>query len=243
MTDYFEHIEDYKNHRLSEEAKKAFELAMVRDDSLQHAVDNHEVAMDVLDGIYEDQLRGMISEHDKQKKKLNTTKTDKNTSLGTTNKKKKNWWWMIGLLAIIFLITIFVLKWSAKETISNTTQFAQIYNPPSWPLQRGDDHDDISKAMSMYFNGNKNQAKSKLSLLESPISQYWLSELYLLEERMDSTLYHLPNMDMIPNKKDRIHFMHILSLYYSGKKDDAIKLIQNLPSDISPYYKKKYEKL
>lgn len=62
MTDYYDHIDDYINGLLTGEERAAFKAAMAKDAGLAAAVENHDVAMDVIGSMIEDEVRGVIGE-------------------------------------------------------------------------------------------------------------------------------------------------------------------------------------
>ena len=61
MRDYYELIEDYKQNALSSELRQEFEDAMLQDDQLKLAVENHSIVEEALDLLLEEDIRGEIS--------------------------------------------------------------------------------------------------------------------------------------------------------------------------------------
>jgi len=62
MIDYFIHIDDYTNGRLTESAKEAFEAEMSINEELRLAVDNHDIMNLVVDMAWEDDARQVAVE-------------------------------------------------------------------------------------------------------------------------------------------------------------------------------------
>jgi len=61
MTDFFEHISAYKAGKLQGEDLKAFEAELNSNKELQAAVDNHDVVEELLDLMWEDEVRDVVS--------------------------------------------------------------------------------------------------------------------------------------------------------------------------------------
>ena len=59
--DYYDLIEEYLKNNLSESDKVAFEQEMAADDQLRLAVENHDVAMEVVGSIFEGEIREVIN--------------------------------------------------------------------------------------------------------------------------------------------------------------------------------------
>ena len=61
MTDFFEHIDDYVAGRLTDKALEAFEAAMYADQDLRAAVENYDVAEEVMGLMIEEDVRGVMA--------------------------------------------------------------------------------------------------------------------------------------------------------------------------------------
>jgi hypothetical protein len=156
--------------------------------------------------------------------------------------KRMNWMRWASAAAVVF-----VLGWWGMDMLTGVDDsqlYSEIYSDPSWPAERGDDETDLSKSIIKYLTGNKDVAKLELQKLSSTESNYWLAEIYFKEMKFDSTLLFLPiELGAENNKRDRINYLKILSLYFDGDKIESKEAFDKLPQDTDSYYQKLYSKL
>lgn len=62
MKDFYDHIDDYINERMSPEERAAFDLELAINSQLDQAVKNHPAAMSLIESIIEEETRASISE-------------------------------------------------------------------------------------------------------------------------------------------------------------------------------------
>ena len=60
MIDFYEHIGAYKSGKLEGEMLSSFEAELSKNPELQAAIDNHDVVEELLDFMYEDELRSCL---------------------------------------------------------------------------------------------------------------------------------------------------------------------------------------
>lgn len=252
--DYFERIEEYLNNTLSENDKQAFEEEMGKDAKLKQAVEDHEAAMDVVGSILEGEVRKVIGEEElkigdgaveveddvEDKGKM---ETGKKGIENVAKVKRMNWMRWAAAASLVF-----VLGWWGMNQFSennNSQLYASMYSDPTWPLERGQDSSDLNASIVKYFNTSKEEAKTELKSYSTPEARYWLSEVYFKEMKFDSTLLYLPKVsnDIDNERRDRINYLKILSLYFDGDKVAAKEANSTLPSDTDVYYNQIYSKL
>lgn len=87
MTNFYEHIDDFKTGNLSDGDAQAFEAAMKEDSSLQKAVENHDVMEKVLDYLEEEHMREAI-EKVRASERTNDKKNISENSIGNVKTAK-----------------------------------------------------------------------------------------------------------------------------------------------------------
>ncbi|MFT4534014.1 MAG: hypothetical protein ACJA1A_003537 [Saprospiraceae bacterium] len=240
MIDYYDHIDDYVNGLLTGAELDAFEAAMVEDSGLADAVANHDVAMEVIGSLMEDEVRGVIGEVERE----STSSLAQDVDSQDVQKGKIRWMKVIRIVAAACVVG--VLGYWGISNLTNEEQvlFAEVNSEPAWPSQRGDEANSLSDIFGQYFSGKKNKAKIELKLSKMEDAPLWLSEIYLQEEKFDSVLIFLPtDTNSIKIKRDRINYLKILSLYYLKNPIEAIAVYKNLPKDTDQFYLDIYTKL
>ena len=136
--------------------------------------------------------------------------------------------------------------WGVRQLQPNDSAlYAKVYSDPSWQTERGGEENELAEITVKYFEGDESGAKSDLKGSSIADKNYWLAELYLREMKFDSTLLYLPTAVDSDNKlkRDRINYLKILSLYFSGNRAEAETVIQDLPEDTDTYYRDVYDQL
>lgn len=190
MQDYFAHIDDYLEGRLSEENKNLFERELLSNTELRAAVENHELIKEVSLGFLEDEVRQTISE---------------------SGKRRERKWWILILILVIGLIVWFLKGESEPETIEINRNFAQNYIPPTWPIERGA-QDNLSKALSLALSGREMEGIRQIKSLDTTeiVRNYWIAEVFAKSGQIDSVEYYLPKTSEEQGVLKRIEFLNKL---------------------------------
>lgn len=231
MQDPYEHIEAYLAGALSPEHKAAFEAAMASDDQLKQAVEDFGFMDLIGEALVEQEIRGLVDAE------VESGAVEEELPL----RRIPNRLWpklllvLIGI-AVLWVINTYVIA-KQKET-KHQPLFAEVINEPAWPGSRSDNPTKIEEFIALYQSGQEAIAKDSLKALSTAESYYWVSELYLNEQKFDSTLFFL-QLDLDTDDKlrrDRKQFIHILALYFSGDKFRAKTAYASLPDDVHEYY-------
>jgi len=239
--DYYDQIGDYINNALSEEERKAFELEMERDEQLKVAVENHGAAMDVVGSIFESEVRSVIEDESLKIGNEGVKVEEKDNGKGA-KVKRMNWMRWAAAASVVF-----VLGWWGMNQLSddNAKLYADTLVDTNWPINKGQDENEISQSISKYLSDMQEEAKSELKSYSTAEANFWLSEIYYNEMKFDSTLLYLPSIDKNMDKKrrDKINYLTVLSLYFSDDKKQAKDYFINLPADTDEFYLRHYAKL
>lgn len=237
MLEYFDHIEDYKQGRLSEADLLAFEAELVINADLRSAVDNYELAKEISLGYLEEEVRAVLNEKVADKKPT------------FVQKWNQNFTWR-SIAATLFVLVIGGAYLFNNELISlkdnnNPITFSELLVDPVWPIERGVDDGKLSKAIIMALDGYTNAAVDSLKQLNLPIEirNYWIAEVFTKAMMSDSALFYLPEANGTLIRRDRIHYLDIINLYQLKKYHLVNQRIAKLPDDTDEWYIKLYEKL
>ena len=244
MMDFYEKIGDYLSDQLSEAEKKAFEQGMVEDSALKEAVENHPLAMNIIDTFIESEVRQSIHESEKgsEAQKIDQIKIQ---ILKTRQQRTRNSNIIILISGIIFSAFILYYYFKENKTVSKDQIFAEVYDQPNWPTNRGSIEDSLTEIISIYLAGNANEIKDELKTLKNPESAYWLSEIYLWEQQADSTLKYLPKVQFNTpkNRRDRLLYQEILAYFLKDDLSKVYELKNSLPPDVDTYFLDRLERL
>jgi hypothetical protein len=157
-------------------------------------------------------------------------------------KKNFKWVWMAASLLIISIAGyMFLMDNDPKEAVT----FASLYQAPAWPVERGQNNDDLSNAIGIALDGDLNQGISMLKNSDNSqvTKNLWISELFANVGQVDSLLHYLPQTSDDFTTRDRINYLRIIALYHQGKKQEVKQLIDALPPDTDKWYLGVYEKI
>lgn len=207
-------------------------MALTKDEALAIEVDNVRIAKNLGKAVLESEVRELLSGREtlKKNKRLNTKSTSDNKIIKGL------------IITVIILIGFTVIYFFLSKPLNTNVKFADVYIKPIDPSERGSATDDISNAIRLFRNGDTSQSKFILKNINSVESRYWLSELYLQEEKGDSVLMYLPEATSMINKRDRLNYLRILSYFLNGQQDKLQNAIDSLPQDTDEFYMKIYEK-
>ncbi|MBP6235362.1 MAG: hypothetical protein KA270_01735 [Saprospiraceae bacterium] len=123
MSDPFEHIDAYIQNQLSEADKKAFEEAMLHDNTLRSAVENYHLVMGIGMGLLEVEVRDILNKESNKIKPVS----------------KPNYkWWIPVFIIFLAILSYFFLKY--YETNQFEERIAYVMNdyvPPQVVFTRG----------------------------------------------------------------------------------------------------------
>jgi hypothetical protein len=167
MIDYYDHIDDYVNGLLNGAELDAFEAAMAEDSELAKAVANHDVAMDVIGSLMEDEVRGVIGEVEGEE--VSSYLQSRSSKFNLI--KKRTWKYSLAAASIIGLIVVStILVQKNKRDILYTQRFQEIentYEKPVYYIERGGEKTDPLEKAITYFNQRKYKlAKDQLTSLD-----------------------------------------------------------------------------
>jgi len=162
VIEYYEHIDDYIDGRLSSEARQAFEDAMKTDASLKLAVENYMDAAKLSEGLLEMDIMETINNF----KNKSQEKIDYSTS------KSKKWLWFV-LLATVLALSIF---WyiNDKESTLHQNQILATYIRPN--------DDDATKSMDTIGMTTFQKGKYFFQLNRFEESEEWLKKFVSTEK-------------------------------------------------------------
>jgi len=220
MIDPYDHIHDYLNGSLNKEQTAIFEVALKEDATLRAAIEHADVLTDVTDALIEEEVETAIAALEPSE--------EERPGYG------RIWIFIIG--ALIAALAVWYFTRGNVPSATSEMLYAEVYTEPAWPITRSDNRDTLQKIISDYFAGDMVTSKNALQRLDHPDAQYWLSELYLKEQKPDSTLLYIPTVFSDNVRRDRVLFLEILS--YDLKKDHkkVRQLIEELPDDMDGYY-------
>ncbi len=225
---YNEHIADYCDGYLSDADKANFENAMHNNKKLSTAVERYQAGKKIAEGLFEVEVLDTL----RQLKEESQPETGDLPKRGVALKK-----W---LMAASFLgIILYSWYWlSGNKTPDNAGLFAELYEEPIWKGERSTTADMLAEATSFYLNGDFEKAKRMLldSVQNQKIARLWLSEMYLKNGQLDSTIFYLPAIDDLPAKKDRILYLNMIIAIKNGQLAQAKKYARQLP-------RREYEKV
>ncbi len=158
MIDFYEHIGAYKNGKLEGDMLKLFETELSKNPELRAAVDNHDVVEELMDLMYEDELRSVLNEESKDAIPTQTIDATENV------KKLPYLRWMTIAASLAAVIAIGFLFKDQFSTPSNEDLFAKHMSAYMGNVVRGDalEDDSISACdKGHYFLDKGNVEKAK----------------------------------------------------------------------------------
>jgi len=213
--------------------------AMSTDQALKQAVEDYPIAKMISESLIEDEVRGILGEKidGKQEAEIHSKVAIRKTKIKSIN--SFYWKWLIAACIVG------IVGWTGFELMQSKNDnvlFADLVVPTIWDTSRSsDDTNLIQNAINDYQSGNTNLAKSKLRNYNTNQANYWLAEIYFNEEKYDSVLIQIPTISEAFEKRDKINYLKIISLYALGNKDEMYQVIENLPPDTDQYYLNRYK--
>jgi len=205
MTDYFEHIGDYKSGKLTGEALLAFEKELAVNQELKAAVSNHDVLDELLDLMWEEDVRKVMVEE----------KTEKKASFFRLRNM---------LLIAASILALIVCAWLIQSQLSN--QHEKLYTEYYAPfidvnVARGENNEpqELTPCNLGHFymdEGRYEEAKevflsdlSKVNYDCTEKSQWYLSLYYL---KFEQELERDELLEKIINSPDHVYYDKALKL-------------------------------
>jgi len=228
MQDPYLHIEEYIAGNLSVEDSVTFESAMASDKRLRQAVEDFNLVGLIGEALLEEEIAGIVGEEMDRNDDGNTINDSNHT-----NFKVLKWLVAAGL--------VLLLGWWGSSLFTQKTDaelFAEVLVDPAWLDERSDGDNVYRHLTAMHRRGETSRATDSLKSIKTSESAYWLSELYLREQKFDSTLLYL-QLDLLNDDKlrrDRKLYLHIIALYFSGDHFSAKTAYESLPDDVDKWY-------
>ena len=144
-------------------------------------------------------------------------------------------------VAAVFLVLIGYIGIKLFRDTQGKPSFSEVYEPPVWPGARGEEG-QLAEFIGLYDSGQKSAALDSLKtsiLIEDRDRYYWLTELFLIQENIDSTQSYLNLCDKSSRRRDRLNFIQALVFLHQNEKNKLKDFISNLPEDTDPYYRSK----
>jgi len=224
--DYFDHIEDYLNHKLTDEERTSFELAMQTDETLASAVRDYPLAHTIAKSFIELEVR----------QQLESLSQEKAQSMGRKL-------FSIRRIAAIFIIAVggFLLyKIFSPDRYSPDEIYATLYEKPYSNITRAekDSLSSLDSALYYFEEEHWDDAKILLTRLLNVDSLVMKSQYYLGHIAMANKDY----------AEAKIKFGHIVSLGESQFHDPSlyqlmiIHLMEKSKDKAKPIFKELEEK-
>lgn len=207
MNDFFDHIENYCENQLSLKDKALFEQELKSNAELRKAVENYPTSKDMASALLEMDILESI-EHAKGNPRYET-----NLGEGKKVSAKINGLWLSMFVVFITLLAYAYISYkdSNENKSSKEVQFAQVYKEPIWPIVRSTEDTLMQKAMFLFLQKDEIEDAKFLVLQDTLISEemrrYWVAEMYLKMDNLDSVKMYLPNVNQNHVKAERIEII------------------------------------
>lgn len=197
--DYDEKIQDYLDGQMSQSEINSFEMVMNNNPTLKNEVAKYQSAKDVAKYLLEYDIKTTLDKY--------RIENDRGKSFASK-------YWMVILISLIVLVTGFLIarhfQKKAKETEERKYDLA--YVEPMWPIVRSGGSDlQMQKAMYLFLTENKlDQAKTIIltdTLLDVTMRKYWVFEMYLKSNNVDSAKVYLPVLPDGHPKAERVNLL------------------------------------
>ncbi|MBC7884828.1 MAG: hypothetical protein H7X99_05100 [Saprospiraceae bacterium] len=226
-------IEKYTDNALNLEEQILFENRLKSDDKFRQEVEKYRLARVVASAIIEDEILGHLS-------KVTSNK-------GNIFLHYKKWWILLALILVMFSVIIWWTQKTTHDIQQDNTLFAQIYEEPVWPVERGGE-DKLQLIISDYLTGHQHEA---ITVLENEIStfpdsvmlKYWLTEMYIKEKNTAKSSQYLDVLKSVPSLKDRVTYLEIIWLIQKGDEQEAIRKIDAVYDGVDNHYQSLYDNI
>lgn len=116
MSDPFEHIDAYIQNQLSEAENKAFEVAMLQDETLRSAVENYHLVKGIGMGFLEVEVRDILNKE--------------NNKIKPVSKPNYKWWIPVFIIFLAILSYFFLKYYKTKQREERIAYVMNDYVPP-----------------------------------------------------------------------------------------------------------------
>jgi len=168
MEDYFEHIDDYMEGKLSSDQHALFKKEIVKNSSLKEAVSNYHDAKKLSEGFLEADIMETLSSIEFQ---------EKEPSAKTKTPSQFKWLKILGMLLVLFLIGLKIGK-----NIKSKTNKEEILASYIKPIDM-----DATKSIDTVGMNSFEKGKYFFALNKFQESEEWLT-LYLSNEKNEKAL-------------------------------------------------------
>ncbi len=222
-------FDQYLAGELDTQAMESFNKRLAEDKQLKESFNLYQSMNDYLDdtNTHESALHTLKNIH------LSETKAKKSTHY---------LWWVL----LLVLLGLTILYWVFKPNVkSQEEQFFAYYEEPTWPSTRSDAK-PLELAIHRFINEHAQLGINQLRK-DPNIGQYdknlWLAEMYLHEQKPDSCLLYLKQVNVPDNLRDRKLYMEALCYWLKRDNVSLNKIKETLPKDLDPYYLGKIKEL
>lgn len=232
MMDPYDHIEEYINGQLSEQDRIVFEELMAKDDALKNAVEHHDVAMNIVSSLIEDEVRGVLSEEG------SSSSSSRKTIVRKISNSTK---WSI---AASFIIMMSIGLYFTNKNIESN-QFAARYQETKKFLQlpensttRGEVSigNKLEEGVNLFELRQWEESKIVFSSLlgdnqyNNDTIQFYLGHIHYRLQDFDKAVYHFKNISTNSELNTQSEIMLGLSYYVLGNKEKAKVILSSHPT-------------
>lgn len=221
---------DFHNNLLSPHDRKAFNNRLSNDSIFK---ENYEIYLS---------MQTFLDKQSQHGEALHSLRNFHQDAVRQSHSNSKRTRYIImGIIGILALLMSYYFTNKTKK-VSSQALYAQIYEAPNWPSERGG-NSTLEQAVYDFKNNNKKTAIDSFynsKNITSDDKNYWLAELHLSQNQPDSTLHLIKKIEN-PVLKDRLLYLELMSYLL---KDDIVALrkkLNNLPENISPFYQKRID--
>lgn len=229
--DYYDRIEAYLNKTLSEDENNAFEKAMENDPELRAAVENHDVAMDVVSAIIEGELREIIDIEEKaiENGKLRIENVE-NNEVGKEKRagrmRRLDWMRWAGAAVVVLVVGWWGLGENANDKLLSETDKIHHKNARPGSLRGGNDTGDVKDSITSTFRRGRFEQSLELSKkLEnknpSQFTHYYIAQNLFKLRRHDQCIETIRSKPQYLD--EHLQIILVMSLLLVDEKSEAIE--------------------
>lgn len=231
--DYYDQIEAYLSESLSASDKAAFERAMDEDAGLKQAVADHGVAMDIVGGILEDEIRQVI-QHEEERHKGQESSADGNRTEPSTKSNTLRWMrWAAAAVVVLALGWWGQTEYTLRQQKVRMNIALTLYSKPSSDGVRGnEDLKDLEEKAIKAFNLNRyEEARVLFTELgnneeHKGLSSFYLGHISFLENDYEESIKHLNLSKRSGYRVDEANQILVFN-YFILRMDSEILELQN----------------
>lgn len=222
-------FERYFNNALNEEELKSFNERLHSDSEFKDAFELFK------------KMQSYLIEKNMNADALNILREVHNEKTTESSNNSRIKYLVASLLIVGLLLLMYIVKNSNQA--NKSSHFAEIITEPNWPESRG----ETSEVESLVIQYRKNQDLDILERIKRSDNiqafskYYWLSEIYIHEQQVDSSLKYikLSQRQFMGIYRDRLLYLEALAYLLNKDAASLNTLRQNLPTDMDKFYRDK----